>query len=357
MELYLCRRLSKIMISFILPILDEVQNIEKTIQSIISQTIDKNYEIIVADGMSTDGTKEIIQEYQTKNSSIRLIDNPERIVSTGFNRALSESKGNIILRVDGHTNLEKDFLANCLEVMAKKDVACVGGATIHTGKGIIGQSIALAQSSYFGVGGVNFRKEQKTGKYVDTLAFGAYQRSVFSKYGGYDEELIRNQDDEFNFRIIQNGEKIWLDPSIISTYVTRNSFLKLFEQYFQYGFYKIRVFQKRGGFTSWRHFIPFIFIISLLISIVLFIKGWGIPIKVLLGLYFSQSILFSIIETKRPRSNIFSIIILPFTFFILHTSYGLGSLIGFLFYIKRWKGNNINDSKLNKELFNENTIS
>ena len=212
--------------------------------------------------MSTDGTRDIIIKYQKDHPNIHLIDNPEKIVSTGFNRALNELKGDIIIRVDGHCEIAPDYIQKCLECLEKINADCVGGPTEHVESGLVGKSIKIAQSSFFGVGGVSFRQKVEKGKYVDTLAFGAYKREVFEKFGGYDEELVRNQDDEFNFRIVQGGGKIWLDPSIKSTYTQRNSFTGLFKQYFQYGFYKIRVMQKRRGIASWRHLVPGIFVLS-----------------------------------------------------------------------------------------------
>ena len=215
------------MISVILPIRNEEHFITKTLDSILSQS-DDNVEIIIADGLSTDGTREIIQSFQESNHNIQLIDNPEKIVSTGFNRALTMAKGDIIIRVDGHSEIAPNYINRCITQLQNINADCVGGATDHIALGVIGQSINLGQSSKFGAGGVPFREGVDKGRYVDTLAFGAYKREVFEKFGGYDEELVRNQDDEFNFRLIQNGGEIWLDPSIKSKYFARNSFIKLF---------------------------------------------------------------------------------------------------------------------------------
>jgi len=345
------------MISFILPILNEVQSIEKTIQSIISQTIDKDYEIIVADGMSTDGTREIIKELERENPKIYLIDNPAKIVSTGFNRALNESKGDIIIRVDGHCEIAPEYIQKCLECLEKINADCVGGATEHVALGLVGKSIKLAQSSFFGVGGVSFRKKVEQGEYVDTLAFGAYKREVFNQLGGYDEELVRNQDDEFNFRMIQNDMKIWLDSSIKSTYTQRNSFIGLFKQYFQYGFYKIRVMQKRRGIASWRHLVPGLFVLTLFFGLSIFLfSGNTIPILSLVGIpYFSFSLFVTIFELIKTPSNFISVMMLPVTIFILHISYGLGFLLGIIYFLNKWRDIKIKDGHFDREQFTENS--
>ena len=205
------------MITIILPIRNEVKYIKQTLESILYQKdIEQEIEILIVDGMSTDDTRDIITNYQKGHPNIILIDNPEKIVSTGFNRALNESKGDIIIRVDGHCEIAPDYIQKCLECLEKINADCVGGTTEHVASGLEGKSIKMAQSSFFGVGGVSFRKNVEKGQYVDTLAFGAYKREVFDQLGGYDEELVRNQDDEFNFRMIQNDMIIWLDPSIKS---------------------------------------------------------------------------------------------------------------------------------------------
>ena len=234
------------MISIIIPIWNESKFIGRILESILNQkNNDQRVEIIISDGISDDGTRDIIQAYIKSNNNIMLIDNPGRIVSVGFNMALSVARGDIIIRIDGHSEIPKDFLYSCISTFKNVEADCVGGATKHKSYSIIGNAISIAQTSRFGVGGVLFRTGVKHGQYVDTLAFGAYKKEVFEKIGGYDEELVRNQDDEFNFRLIQNGGKIWLDPSIRSAYYSRSTFIGLFKQYFQYGFYKIRVIQKR----------------------------------------------------------------------------------------------------------------
>jgi succinoglycan biosynthesis protein ExoA len=343
------------MISLILPIRNEVQSIEKTLQSIFSQTIDGDFEIIIADGNSSDGTREILKNLQINNPNIILIDNPEKIVSTGFNRALNESKGGIIIRVDGHCEIAPDYIQKCLECLEKINADCVGGATEHVASGLVGKSIKLAQSSFFGVGGVSFRKKAEEGEFVDTLAFGAYKREVFDQLGGYDEELVRNQDDEFNLRLIQNGGKIWLDPSIKSSYYPRDSFTKLFKQYFQYGLYKIRVMQKRRGIASWRHVVPGLFVLGLLTSLsIYFIYGNNIPILSLCLPYLSFSLFATILELIKSPFNLLSVMMLPLAFYILHISYGLGFLLGLVYFWDKWGDIKIKDDHFDRELFTKN---
>ena len=343
------------MISIILPIRNEVLFINKTLLSILSQSYSGEIEILISDAMSTDGTREIVKEFQKMNSSIILINNLEKIVSTGFNRALSIAKGNVIIRVDGHSILGNNFTQHCLNAFEKVDAVCVGGATEHVAFGFIGSSIKIAQSSIFGVGGVAFRQGLIGGEFVDTLAFGAYKREVFDQLGGYDEELVRNQDDEFNFRLIQNGGKIWLDPSIKSSYTPRNSFIGLFKQYFQYGFYKVRVMQKRRGFASWRHLVPGLFVSSILLSFfIYFLNGNLFSFKLIFIPYIVISLGFTVIAFFKSPNKILSVFLLPFTFFILHFSYGLGFLSGLVWFWNKWGDTEVKDSHFVFEKFKSN---
>ena len=306
--------------------------------------------------MSDDGTRRIIRNYQSCNNNIKIINNTDKIVSIGFNKALTIARGDIIIRVDGHTKLDTDFINNCLNALHKMQVDCVGGVTKHIGRRIIGSSINIAQSSSFGSGGASFRKNITKGEFIDTVAFGAYKRSVFLDIGGYDEELKRNQDDEFNFRLIQNGGKIWLDPFIKSSYYTRSSFLKLFKQYFQYGYYKVRVFQKRGGIASIRQIVPFIFTLSLIIlASIYFLTGKNILLLLIIGSYMILSLYTTLIKMlSKNNSPILSISLLPVAFIVMHLSYGMGMLVGFISFSNKWQDREVKDFSFNSNYFSEN---
>jgi len=348
------------MLSIILPIRNESKFIADTLDSIIDQDYPGgDLEIIIADGMSDDGTREIIQKYQEKYPNITLIDNPERIVPSGFNRALNLTKGDIIIRVDGHTTIASDYVRNCTELLENKGALNVGGLMNAKGTGVYDEIVSIATSSRFGIGNAQFHFAKK-GKWVDTVYMGAWKREAFERFGGFDEELVRNQDDEFNFRLIQNGVKIWLDPSIKSVYYPRNSFKKLFKQYFQYGFYKVRVMQKRRGFASWRHLVPSAFVFSLLASILLLPLS-HFPFYLILGSYLAANLIATLagsIKFFNPstRQPIASFAFLPITFVILHISYGLGFLIGLVKLWNKWNDREVKDHHFDREKYKKNNL-
>ncbi|MDC0165256.1 glycosyltransferase family 2 protein [bacterium] len=350
--------MNKPFVSVILPIRNEEKSLVDTLSSIVAQDYGlNNFEIIVSDGMSSDNSLEIIRSFQKKFENIFLIENPGKIVPTGFNLSLNISKGEIIVRVDGHTIISKNYISRCVELLLNKNASNVGGLINPLSDKVFGKLVALATSSRFGVGNSYFHFS-KEGKYVDTVYLGAWKRDVFKRIGGFDEELIRNQDDEFNFRLIQSGGKIWLDPSIKSFYTPRLSFLKLFKQYFQYGFYKVRVIQKRRDFSSYRHLVPSAFVLFTIMSI-FFLKKSILPLLAIIIPYTSAALLSTLIcsinyKDKNLSFFTYSLVFLPLIFLTLHVSYGLGSIFGFLYFFNKMHDTKLNDNNFNFKKFERN---
>lgn len=329
-------------VSIILPIRNEARYIARCLDAVLAQDWPHDrIEIVVADGMSDDGTREIIARYAAQDSRIRLLDNPERIVPTALNRGLKAAHGDVIIRVDGHAVIAPDYVRLCMQDLACCDADCVGGPIHTVGETWAARGIAMAQSSPFGVGGAAFRYATKA-CYVDTLAFGAYRRQVFEKIGLFDEMLVRNQDDEFNLRLTRAGGKIWLDPRIHSTYYARSTLRGLGKQYYEYGLWKVRVIKKHGRPASYRHLIPAAFVVVVLaaatLSVLLSAPGW--VLAVILP-YVLASLGASAYLAARQGWRYLPI--LPFTFATMHCAYGVGFLAGCV----RWIGNkpSIPDSK------------
>ena len=315
-------------VSIILPIRNEANHIERTLTSVSKQTYPPDrLEVIVVDGQSDDSTQEKVLSFAAQNSGmpIVLLNNLRRVMPSGFNQGLAQAHGEIIIMIGGHCELAPDYVMNCANCLAMNSAEGVGGVMTAVGETNMARAIANAQSSRFGVGGVAFRMSQPQGAYVDTVAFGAYRRSVFDRIGVLDEELIRNQDDELNFRLTQAGGKIWLDPSIRSIYHSRSSIRKLWKQYYQYGVYKVRVIQKRGAVPSWRHLAPSAFVTALVLGLFLFVAGRKrIGLIPLVAYAMANSVASLQLATKDLRNLPYY----PIIFATLHISYGLGFLVG-----------------------------
>lgn len=320
-------------ITIIMPIRNEERFIGKALQSILAQSYPHQYiSVMVVDGMSTDATKAtVIDTATTTDMQITLIDNPQQILPAGFNKAFKATDGDIIIIVGGHCELAPNYVSQCVKVLQNTAADCVGGPITTVGTTTLAKVIATAQSSPFGVGGVAFRTQKDRAGLVDTVAFGAYRREVFDRIGLLDEELVRNQDDEFNFRLVQAGGRIWLDPSIQSIYYSRATLSKLWQQYFQYGAYKVRVIQKRGAVPSWRHLVPALFVSSLLgAAMVSLLTGNLLWLAMVLIPYLITMVISSIVTAEK---KIFYLLYLPIIFAILHIAYG----IGFLWGLWRWR--------------------
>ncbi|NOY78031.1 MAG: glycosyltransferase family 2 protein [Calditrichaeota bacterium] len=318
-------------VSIIIPCRNEEKYLAPCLDSIIESTFPKeNLEILVIDGKSNDGTTKIAQHYAKKYSYIRFFENPGLTTPIALNIGIRSSSGKYVIILGSHSKITPDFISLNVQMMEKHQVDCVGGVlvTIPATNSPKSRAIASALSHPFGMGNSYFRIGTDRIRYVDTVPFGCYRRSVFARFGYFDEELTRNQDDEFNYRIINNGGTILLVPQIVSYYHARDNFLKLWQMYFQYGYFKPRVVQKLGKILSWRQLIPGLFVSSLTLLIPLaFLYPLGrMALLGLLGFYFSISLFVSL---KRAfRKNWKEIFYLPAAFTILHFSYGMGYIKG-----------------------------
>jgi succinoglycan biosynthesis protein ExoA len=197
-----------------------------------------------------------------------VIDNPGRIVSTGLNSAIKAARGEIVVRMDAHTEYAPDYVQQCVAVLQETGADNVGGPARTRAETYLEKAVAAAYHSRFAVGGARFHDVNYEG-WVDTVTYGCWRREAFDRFGYFDEELVRNQDDEHNLRIIRDGGKIWQSPKIRSWYRPRGSLSALFKQYMQYGYWKVRVIQKHKLPASWRHLVPGAFVLALLVLILL----------------------------------------------------------------------------------------
>ena len=316
------------LVSIIIPCYNEEKFIGECLQSIVDQSYPPELiELIVIDGNSTDKSVSIVQKYSKSLSKITQLINPQKITPISLNIGVKAAVGEIIVILGAHSFIHRDFINNGVLALGDTDAVCVGGPIENIGNSYIGKAIALAMQSAFGVGNSLFRISRKR-KYVDTVAFGAYRKEVFEAVGYFDESLVRNQDFEFNQRIVKFGYKILLTPEITSYYYARNSLPQLFKQYFYYGYWKEKVIRKNASSFKFRYQIPVMFIVvmlSLFVGGFYFDSLWNYLGYLLCG-YGSISLLFSLYTGKS--NNYKYITILPLVFFTLHFAFGFGLLGG-----------------------------
>jgi hypothetical protein len=237
--------------------------------------------------------------------------------------------------VDGHTIVAPDYVRQCVAALQCSGADNVGGRMVAVSHGLFGEAVALATSVRFGVGGARFHYSERE-EWVDTVYMGAWPRRVFEKIGLFDEEQVRNQDDEFNYRLLENGGKILLSPKIKSRYYSRSTVRSLWRQYYQYGYWKVRVMQKHRSKMRPRQFAPPLFVASLLLSLGLApfsaFDEWSLLLVA--GSYIAANLSASAVTARRAGWRLFPLLAIAFA--ILHLAYGLGFLKGLVAFRSRW---------------------
>jgi succinoglycan biosynthesis protein ExoA len=325
-------------VTLILPVRNESAFIQHALAAILKQDYPAEYmEILLADGMSTDNTRSLINDFSALHPqlNIQILDNPGRIVPTGMNIALRQSKGSIIIRADGHCIIAQDYVSKCVEHIQRDGVDGVGGPMESIGETQMAKAIAIGMSSSFGVGNSAFRTTSGKSMLSDTVPFPAYTRQFIERAGFYDEELVRNQDDEYNYRIRELGGKILLADDVRSTYFSRTSLKGLWMQYFQYGYWKVRVLQKHPRQMSLRQFVPPAFALALIGSAFLALSFGLCPLSLIIpSIYLFAN--FSVSFWLASKNGWRYLPCLPLIFAILHLSYGLGFLVGLVKFLNCW---------------------
>jgi glycosyltransferase involved in cell wall biosynthesis len=326
-------------ISIIIPIYNEEKYIKACIQSILESDFPKeNMEILLVDGMSSDRTREIIQNLSTEYDFILLLDNPKKTAPIAMNIGVKEAKGEYIFILSAHACYDANYFGALVEYINTLNADCVGGVleTDVKNKNTKSNAIKEVLMHPLGVGNASFRTGSNEIKSVDTVAFGCYRRNTFETYGLFDEKLTRNQDIEFNKRIVNGGGKIYLVPDVRSTYFAREHFLDLAKNNFANGYWNILTAYYTNTFSSLsvRHFIPLLFVLSILLPL-LFIPVFPKIIYVSMLSLLSYLTLV-IITSIRLKNDSNSIKYLVMSFLVLHFSYGIGSLQGIFSIIKKY---------------------
>jgi succinoglycan biosynthesis protein ExoA len=315
-------------VSIIIPCYNEQARIGSLLEAISAQTYpDEDLEVIIADGMSTDGTREVVKQYSRAHPGLllRLIENPKRSIPSAINAAVAAAQGEIILRLDGHSQPYPDYVERCIRDLQEDLGENVGGVweIRPAAEGWVARSIAVAASHPLGVGDALYRHATNPA-YVDTVPFGCFRRDLFLQMGGFDEQLLTNEDYDFNARIRQRGGRIWLDPQIRSIYYARETLGALARQYWRYGYWKFRMLRRLPSTLRWRQALPPILVLSLLLELVF---SWVTPIRwifiVELTIYLFALLAAGIFAAYR-RHSISLIIGLPLAIGCMHLSWGTG---------------------------------
>jgi glycosyltransferase involved in cell wall biosynthesis len=333
--------MSDVQVSIVAACRNEIGHIQAFLDSIQSQEMGGlTWEAIVADGESTDGTREFLDSYCASHDNVRVISNPGRIVSTGLNAAIRASRGEFILRMDAHTFYAADYCRQSVETLLSTGADNVGGPARTRVRGTVAKAIAAAYHSRFSTGGAPFHRPDYEG-WADTVPYGCWRKSTLERLGLFDETLVRNQDDELNLRLLRSGGRIWQNPAIISWYSPRASLSSLFNQYFQYGFWKVPVIAKHRRPGSWRHLVPSGFVaMNVLMPIgtaAAVMTGAGsvatAALVLWLGTLAAYTAALIVASGLAARTHGWKTLpYLPAVFCVFHVSYGSGFLAGLLWF-------------------------
>lgn len=322
------------MLSVICPIYNEEKYISQFLDSLLQQNYPKDdLEILLVDGMSNDRTRDIVTSYAVKYPFIRLIDNPEKTVPFAMNKGIDAAKGDVIMRLDAHASYQPDYFSVLVNGLWRLKADNVGTVCKTDVLNKTPKTLAIREvlGNKFGVGNSTFRTGIDHEQEVETVPFGCWPREVFDKYGKYDVRLVRNQDIELNKRIIRGGGKIYILPDTYCTYLARETWRALAKNNYGNGKWNILTvyYTKTFSSLSLRHFIPLLFLLSLIVPTLLALTWWSFALVSAASLL-AYTCLLSVVSLKLAVSKHLNFFYLLITFFVLHLSYGWGSLMGIL---------------------------
>ncbi|WP_418751136.1 glycosyltransferase family 2 protein [Frisingicoccus sp.] len=320
-------------VSVVIPVRNEHKYIRACLDSVLCQDYPRDrHEVLLAVGPSEDDTEEIIREYEERYEHIHMLLNLKGTISCGLNIGIKAAKGEYIVRMDAHSEFAENYISKCVEYLLKTGVENVGGPMVARGKIPFQKAVALAYHSPFALGGGKQHIKGYEG-YSDTVFLGAFRKSTAEKVGLFDEKLILNEDDDFNFRISEIGGKIFITSEIRSIYYPRDTYMGLIKQYFGYGLWKVAVIKKHRRPARLSHLVPMMFVLFLMFGGLLscFNKGIRKYYAGVLGLYTALDAGASFkLEVEDNPDSLMLRLRLMLIHFLLHVSYGCGFIVGIL---------------------------
>ncbi len=320
------------LVTVVMPVFNEASWIDRSLTSVLGQDYPADrVEILIADSRSEDQTVECVHRAIRRHAGrrIRLLHNPRRTPGAALNLMIGEARGEIIVRVDGHSEIALDYIRNCVRSLCSHEALNVGGCVRSSGAGYVGRAIAAATGSFWGNGGARYRsRPPDEPTYVDTVQFGAWRRGTLLRLGPFVEEWPVNEDCEFNARIRHAGGKVLLDPAIRATYFSRRSLRTLARQYFRYGLLKWRVIARHPRQLRARQLAPPALVVALGASVTAAFAGPAGDLPMAVPAIYLAAILMGAARIGMRSGQPSSTWILPFVFATMHLSYGIGVLVG-----------------------------
>lgn len=320
-------------VTSVIPCRNEVRYIGQCLESLIGCDYPKDrLEVLVCDGMSDDGTRDIVAGYAARHGFIRLVDNPERITPCAMNAGIRESRGDVIMPMGAHAVYSPSYISQLVAALEQTGADNVGGVlvTLPANGRPLARALAVGLSHPFGVGNSYFRIGAAERRLVDTVPFGCYRRAVFDRIGMFDPELVRNQDDELNGRLVKQGGRIMLIPEVVSHYYARGSLGQVARMFYQYGYFKPLAAWKVGQIMTVRQLVPALFVAALATSGAL--APWsGLARLVFAGIagaYAAAAVASAAMAVRKHGLRCAAALLLVFP--VLHISYGLGSIVAVL---------------------------
>ncbi len=333
------------LVSLVIPCRNEERHIAECLDSIFESNFrNDQLEILVIDAMSADRTRAILAEYQQKWPMIRVLDNPKRLISVAMNIGLRNARGEMVLKIDAHSTYPKDYISKCVDSLTRYQASNAGGTwrIMPGNESATATAIALALAHPFASGNAYVKVGAKEPRWADSAAFGCWRKEVLEKIGGWNENLGGSSDMDLNARLKEAGGRILLDPEIQISYYADANFRSYWKHNFADGVWATYVLKFRSKAWAWRHWVPMVFLLSLLgtVGLAFFSPIFGLVFMGILGFYVLVNLAATIQISSREKS-IKYLLLLPLAFAIRHFAHGVGALYGALLLTlpgEHWKG-------------------